>query len=167
MTHSKTEEEIEERVVKMRDGAKEVVRFPCENKTGLVKPMLCFDAQALALSFLPEEDGGRGYTYHHLRRDVYDLAVKTGVEVESRYVVPSAHVTLGRFVDEADFETEGKLDGGKVGCFVEEIERVNEWLKREFWEGRNAMRWVVGDDGPMELRRGTVWYGGGETVSLD
>ncbi len=36
------------------------------------------------------------YTYHHLRRDIFDIAREAGVDVGSRYVVPSAHITLGR-----------------------------------------------------------------------
>jgi len=150
------------------------------NRTRLVKPLLSYDSQALALSFLPAAGEPRThlsslsdpdrklpdsdtYTYHHLRRDLFTQATSAGVKVGSRYVVPSAHLTIARFVREQDFDVEG---------FVKVIEGVNEWLVREFWpkddEGiKEGGEWVVGEEKGLEVRKGTLWYGGGgETVVL-
>jgi hypothetical protein len=59
------------------------------------------------------------------------------------------------------------------------IEGVNEWLVREFWpksvdgddDGDGGIKeggeWVVGEEKGLEVRKGTLWYGGGgETVVL-
>jgi hypothetical protein len=150
------------------------------NRARLVKPLLSYDSQALALSFLPAAGESRTsssslsdldrklpdsdtYTYHHLRRDLFTQATSAGVKVGSRYVVPSAHLTIARFVREQDFDVEG---------FVKVIEGVNEWLVREFWpkddEGiKEGGEWVVGEEKGLEVRKGTLWYGGGgETVVL-
>lgn len=168
------------------------------HRARLVKPLLSYDSQALALSFLPaagepglkgqpssasslssDTDNGEGkdaYTYHHLRRELFAQATGAGVRVGSRYVVPSAHLTIARFiVREPDFDLQR---------FVEVIEGVNQWLVDEYWpksedgDGNAGYagdacgikaggEWVVGEEKGLEVRRGTLWYGsGGETVLL-
>ncbi|KAL1646357.1 hypothetical protein SLS58_003316 [Diplodia intermedia] len=167
------------------------------HRARLVRPLLGYDASAIALSFVPASDGeglvvggeggtrvdsgGRerkaeddGYTYHHLRRDLCEKATQAGVEVGSRYVVPSAHLTVARFIRDGDFWVEGqegKVDGQKVGRLVEKIEEVNEWLRREFWPREDGIKeggeWVVGEGKGLDCRKGALWYGGGgETVML-
>lgn len=95
---------------------------------------------------------------------------ETGVEVDSRYTVPSAHLTLGRFIDKKDFEGEdGKQSMQKL---VQRIEEINEWLKEEYWPKeesgsvKDGGEWIVGDEKGLDFRKGTLWYGGGETVML-
>lgn len=161
----------------------------------LIKPLLGFDASALALSFVPAADGegldGSGrdsggrvrergddaYTYHHLRRDLCEAVGRAGVEVGSRYVVPSAHLTIGRFIREGDFRegAGGGVDGARVRGLVERIEEVNAWLRREYWPRgeaeaggiREGGEWVVGEGKGLDCRKGALWYGsGGETVLL-
>jgi len=114
VTHSRNPDEANELVERMRPGMAAITNYTHNHRARLVKPMLSYDLAAIAVSFLPaageivtspapvapQPDDRRtrddGYTYHHLRRDVFDLAKDTGVEVGSRYVVPSAHITLGR-----------------------------------------------------------------------
>jgi hypothetical protein len=161
------------------------------HRARLVKPLLSYDSQALALSFLPAAGEPRTvsssssssslsdperkvpdsdtYTYHHLRRDLFTQATRAGVKVGSRYVVPSAHLTIARFVREQDFDLE---------AFVKVIEGVNGWLVGEFWpksDGEDGVvggikeggEWVVGEEKGLEVRKGMLWYGsGGETVVL-
>ena len=66
-------------------------------------------------------------------------------------MVPSAHLTVGRFVSEGGFE---------VGELVAAVEEVNGWLEREVW-GAEGGEWVVGEERGLEVRSGTLWYGGG------
>ncbi|KAJ7081883.1 RNA ligase/cyclic nucleotide phosphodiesterase [Mycena belliarum] len=154
IAHSRSVDEIASLVEQLRDAAPSIVNYPRMHRTRLVKPLLCFDTSAFALSFLPVADT---YTYHHFRRDLFDIAHKAGAELQSRYVFPSAHLTVGRFIRPWE---------GSAPALVARIEEINAWLKREFWpEGDRATEWVVGDETGLEWRTGPVWYGsGGETL---
>lgn len=198
ITHSRTPDFVASLVAQLASAAAvaALANHPSSSprhRARLVRPLLGFDASAIALSFVPasggeglvggRDSGGReraagddGYTYHHLRRDLFEKATQAGIEVGSRYVVPSAHLTVARFIRDGDFWAdgeEGKVDGGKVRRLVERIEEVNEWLKREFWpkgegEGiKEGGEWVVGEGKGLDCRKGALWYGsGGETVML-
>ncbi|KAI1638963.1 60S ribosomal protein L44 [Biscogniauxia mediterranea] len=146
------------------------------HRARLVKPMVSYDLSALALSFLPaagedhhhnnhnnhydnnDDDDDDRYTYHHLRRDIWDLTKASGVTVDSRYVVPSAHVTLGRYLGQGEHAT-----ATQRRRWVEAVEEVNAWLEAEVW-GAEAGEWVVGQERGLDVRVGTLWYGGGRTV---
>ncbi|KAH7058795.1 RNA ligase/cyclic nucleotide phosphodiesterase [Macrophomina phaseolina] len=195
ITHSRTPAEIDALVANLAPSIPSIVHHTNSSpshRARVVRPLLGFDASAIALSFVPavsgeglvdgKDLGGRerqagddAYTYHHLRRDLFAKATEAGVKVDSRYVVPSAHLTVARFIREEDFWVEGErgvVDARKVRRLVERIEEVNEWLRREFWpnEGgriKEGGEWVVGEGKGLDFRRGTLWYGsGGETVTL-
>ena len=174
---SLTAPEINALVEKMLPYVPEIADYTFYHQARLVKPMVSYDAQALALSFLPAAgENGRspsedGYTYHHLRRDLFSKAQSTGVKVASRYVIPSAHLTIGRFIKEQDFEAaDGSVDHETVKKLIDAIEEINEWLEREYWpkDGRikDGGEWIVGEEKGLEYRKGALWYGGGETVHL-
>ncbi|TKA73875.1 hypothetical protein B0A55_04480 [Friedmanniomyces simplex] len=181
ITHSLTAPEIDALVAQMLPHVAEITDYTLQHRARLVKPLLSYDAQALALSFVPAagEPSGHGsappkddYSYHHLRRDLHAQASTTGVKVASRYVIPSAHLTIGRFITKRDFETaEGEVDRAKVEQLVETIEGINSWLRAEYWPRENGVgeggEWVVGEEKGLEFRKGALWYGsGGETVRL-
>jgi vesicle-fusing ATPase len=173
MTHSKKAEEIQQLVDQMREKLPSITNYTFDHRARLVKPMIGFDASALALSFVPAAaeslTSGRTladakYTYHHLRRDLYTLCQETGVTVDSRYVVPSAHLTIGRFIESKDFVDEaGKFDPEKMEIFVKKIEEVNAWLQKEYWPEFNGGSipdggdWILGEEKGLDCRMGTVW----------
>ncbi|KAJ7340746.1 RNA ligase/cyclic nucleotide phosphodiesterase [Mycena albidolilacea] len=166
IAHSRTPEEIASLVPQTRGVAPSILNHTCTHRTRLIKPLLCFDASAIALSFLPalaSTPGDEAYTYHHLRRDLFALARGSGTAIESRYAVPSAHMTLGRFICAEDLHT-----GGKARRLVARIDGINAWLEREYWPGGiEAIEWVVGEEMALEWRIGPVWYGsGGETLMV-
>ena len=139
--------------------------YPFSHRTRLVKPALGFDSAAIALTFLPAAgepdspaDHQESYTYHHFRRDLYGMCVQAGVEVESRYVLPSAHLTIARFVNQDLHE------GGRVGEMVKVTEGVNKWLRDATWRSEMAGEWVVGEGKGLVCRAMRVWYGDGESV---
>ncbi|KAK4539673.1 hypothetical protein LTR36_010436 [Oleoguttula mirabilis] len=179
ITHSLTAEEIDALVKIMLPSLPDVTGYTFGHRARLVKPVVSYDAQALALSFLPAagEPGrsanGDTYTYHHLRRDLHSQAQATGVTVASRYVIPSAHLTIARFITKRDFEglDGGKVDHAKMEKLVTTIGEVNQWLEAEYWPSADGIReggeWIVGEDKGLECRKGALWYGsGGETVHL-
>ncbi|RAL11468.1 uncharacterized protein BO97DRAFT_415055 [Aspergillus homomorphus CBS 101889] len=180
ITHSVSAEEIEGLVRLLRGAGggatlAEIRGLAGVKPVGLVRPMVCFDGAGVAVCFLPgitsacrgggqggsaQEDGAH-YSYHHLRRDVFELVRGAGLPVASRYIVPSAHVTIGRFVSDRWFKGEdGGVDRERVAEFVRKVEEVNERL-----EGSEC-EWVVGGEGDpgLVVRRGRLWYGGGEDV---
>ncbi|KAF2421844.1 hypothetical protein EJ08DRAFT_682861 [Tothia fuscella] len=180
ITHSKTEEEIAALVEQIQPRVEQIVNHAyssIEKRARLIKPMIGFDAAALALSFVPAAgealtEGRKAsqdeFTYHHLRRDAFAMCEEAGVKVDSRYIVPSAHLTIGRFVNKLDFETDGNVDQGKVSNLVELIENTNADLHRNFWPKEGKIEaggeWIVGREKGFVLRRDAVWYGGGRSV---
>lgn len=178
VTHSQAEEHIDALVEKLLPAAPAIAEYTFNHRARLVKPMVSYDAQALALSLLPAVgEGSRSseedkYTYHHLRRDLFDKIQAAGVKVASRYVIPSSHLTIARFITKKDFETaEGNVDHAKVEKLIAVIDDVNQWLETEFWPKEDGTikeggEWVVGEEQGLDFHQGRLWYGGGERVYL-
>lgn len=188
VTHSKTSGEIDHIVKTLTPAYELIADYPSKHRARLIKPMISYDSAALALSFVPaagEIPGRRDatedkYTYHHLRRDVYDLITKAGIEVESRYVVPSAHLTIARFNTPNPFgddplDRSAGLHMKKRKHWIHEIELINKWLEAEYWpdpashHGAEILpggEFIVGAEKGLDFRKGTLWYGGGETIYL-
>lgn len=180
VTHSLTAPEINALVQMLRPKVEEITDYPLHHRARLVKPMISYDAAALALSFVPAAGDGLpsyddGYTYHHLRRDLYGLCKEGGVSVDSRYTVPSSHLTIARFITQEGFliEDDGSLatDPSKIEQWINTIETTNRWLEDSYWPklGQAVPKggeWIVGQEQGLDFRQGTLWYGGGETVRL-
>lgn len=181
VTHSRTPEEIKSLVTQIRPSLPSLTNFTFNHRSRLVKPMISYDLAAFAVSFLPasgepvtspppsadvqaRHDENDTYTYHHLRKDVFDLAKTASVEIESRYVVPSAHITLGRYLTQEDHMTAEQREK-----WVKAIDEVNAWLEREVWnrvDGDFVGEWIVGHEKGLDARVGTLWYGGGRTIMM-
>ena len=167
--------------------ANEAVSFP-QSASGPNQPAQFRDEQHKA-NPEPEVKQDDSYTYHHLRRSLYELCVEAGVKVASRYTVPSAHLTIARFITQEDISTPRSNNGKaqsvqsdevvsvateKVQILVDKIEAINAWLQEEYWpkEGRQEAvigyggEWIVGQEKGLDCRKGTLWYGGGETIRL-
>ncbi|KAL8703319.1 MAG: hypothetical protein Q9201_003483 [Fulgogasparrea decipioides] len=183
ITFSLTAPEIDQIVNQMLSRIPEITDYPFSHRARLIKPMLSYDTAAIALSFEPaagesppkdHSPAADAYTYHHLRRDLYNLSRSTGVEVASRYVVPSAHLTIARFVTQSDTskaDDNTTPDSEKVQKLLDHIQTINFDLQKEYWpkEGQDIKaggEWLVGAEKGLDCRKGTLWYGGGETVRL-
>ncbi|KAL2149183.1 hypothetical protein VTH82DRAFT_8531 [Thermothelomyces myriococcoides] len=185
ITHSRTAQEIADLVALMRPVIPALTGLTMQRRSRLVKPMISYDLSAVAVSFLPasgeevvsppsedvaELDGpkdstisGDHYTYHHLRRDAFALASET-VPINSRYVAPSAHITLGRYITQNDHETPEQRER-----WVRTIDDINKWLEKEVWDAKDGEflgEWIVGQERGLEARCGTLWYGGGRTLLM-
>ena len=168
--HSVTAPEISALLETLEPKIEEITNFTYSHRSRLVRPMLSYDASAVALSFVPAAEVGDSYTYHELRRDLYNLCRSTGCEVASRYVVPSAHLTIARFVTQEDFEKHegGKtlLDSTKMKAFVECIEQLNIRLVSTWASDASGTEWIVGQEKGLDCCRGTLWFGDAERVRL-
>ena len=166
--HSKTASQVDEVVSRLRSaGAIRDILTKKHQKTRLIKPLVNYDTAAMALSFVSADNP---YTYHHLRRDVSERVGAAGVDVEARYAVPSAHVTIARFVARDLW-----YGNGNVEEFVHLVDAINRRLQAEFWPNDNddddddkkktsAGEWYIGVEGMLEFVKGTSWYGEGERV---
>ena len=177
--HSTSEPNVQELVDVIRTNVQNIADYTFTHHARLVRPMLGYDDSALALSFVPaagENPSGLSdsYTYHHLRRDLYNLVKETGVTIASRYTVPSSHITVARFVTQDDFVKEDITtslpDPEAMKAWIQTLEDINSWLEEAYWpkEGKSILKggeWVVGQERGMDFRKGACWYGGGETVS--
>jgi hypothetical protein len=182
ITHSLTDPEIHAIISRMGPASiATMTDYTFSHRARLIKPMLSYDGSALALSFLPAAGEGLPlsassssersqeddrFTYHHLRRDLFNIAKATGVNIDSRYVVPSSHITLGRFLTQDDHDSPEKMER-----FIKKIEEINAWLEEEYWpkdggERREDGEWIVGQGKGLDFREGTLWYGGGNTVRI-
>ncbi|KAF2671029.1 hypothetical protein BT63DRAFT_446259 [Microthyrium microscopicum] len=182
VTHSRTREEIEAIVDKFNHAIPDITDYTSNHRSRLTKPLLGFDSQAIALSFLPAAGEGLkdgrtaeddSYSYHHLRRDLFGLCDKAGVDVQSRYVLPTAHLTLGRFINGNDFRDspEGSLNHERVADLVATVESINNWLEAEYWPSddggiKPGGQWIVGEGKGLDCREGQVWYGGGRSIHV-
>lgn len=157
----------------------ELVNYTLTHRARLGRPIVSYDASALALSFLPifentengdgTEDGS--YSYHHLRRDLYDRVTQSGCQIGARYCVPSAHITIARFVIPVGSTHEEELAAleERVIKLVERLEDINEELRSYDWKrfgSPSRGEWNVGQEQGLELNKGVAWYGTGEKVLI-
>ncbi|SLM35251.1 60s ribosomal protein l44 protein [Lasallia pustulata] len=184
ISHSLTQPEIDQLVKTLESKIPTITDFPLDHRARLIKPMLGYDGSAIALGFLPAAGEGfqqdrsikdDEYTYHHLRRDVYQLSSGTGVKIASRYTVPSSHITIGRFVTGKDFCTANGdqvvPNPEKMQGWISTIEEINKWLREKYWPKigdsiAEGGQWIIGQEQGLDCRKGRLWYGGGETVRL-
>nr|GFD57471.1 hypothetical protein [Tanacetum cinerariifolium] len=81
---------------------------------------------------------------------LFDLTQDTGVTVDSRYVVPSSHLTIGRFISTTDLAgDQGAPDPAKMATFIKKIEEINGWLEKEYWPESNDGK--IPDGGEFNL----------------
>jgi len=179
---SKTPEDIAALASTLRPAIPSIANYTHNHRSRLVKPMISYDLSAFAVSFVPAAGEpplspapwapdtakdviqGDEFTYHHVRRDVFDLVQKAGVEVGSRYQVPSAHITLGRYLNQDDHDSPEKRQ-----AWVDAIDEINAWLEKEVWDSSESDwvgEWMVGQEKGIDARVGTLWYGGGRTLML-
>ncbi|TRM60735.1 RNA ligase/cyclic nucleotide phosphodiesterase [Schizophyllum amplum] len=156
LVSGKTEADVDAVIQQLGCVSDALVAYPRAHPARLVRPRLNFDFGGLALSFVPDElqdvregDIASTQTYHHLRRDLYALSLSVGVLPQSRYTLPSAHITIARFISDNDFVRS---------------EHLSRLLRASTasWE-TSSLGWMVGEAG-VELRKGRTWYGGGEAV---
>jgi len=150
-----------------------LANYSIDHRARLVKPIISYDTSAIALSFVPAADEDDRYTYHHLRRDLYDKVTMSGISIAARYTVPSAHITIARFVKPVG-ATESELESPEVieqkaKQLVAKIEDLNCELRSNVWRrlgDPSQGEWIVGHEKGLEFMWGTTWYGKGESIVL-
>ncbi|KAF9886369.1 hypothetical protein FE257_011514 [Aspergillus nanangensis] len=189
VAHSLTEEQIEAMVQTLQSSKEistsQIADYTFTNRTRLLKPMVSFDSAAMALSFVPaageSSDANQSldddrYSYHHLRRDVFEMVRKAGIPVASRYSVPSAHLTIARFITQdgflaGDAASQGQVDRSQVKLLMDKLEEINQKLQSQYWPREDGTipaggEWLVGQEKGLVIQKGRLWYGDGTNVQL-
>ncbi|KAJ5084221.1 Ribosomal protein L44e [Penicillium alfredii] len=133
---ARAEPEIEDIVsfLKQRLSLSELVNYTLAHRARLVKPIVSYDASAIALTFVPAAEENDAYTYHHLRSDLYNTVARTGCPIISRYTVPSAHITIARFVTDPALEAVApNVFRESVSRLLRQIEAINTELISDDW----------------------------------
>ncbi|KAG9236344.1 RNA ligase/cyclic nucleotide phosphodiesterase [Amylocarpus encephaloides] len=172
IVHTLTPEEVAACVATLRPCLKEMADWPLKHRTRLIKPMLNIDDGAVALSFVPAAGECRDsvsddqYTYLHLRNDLSRMSCENGVEVVARYATTSSHMTVARFVSNKDHGDKRAMES-----WIKTLEALNIWLKDNYHPKIGQpnkvdvdCEWYIGAERPLEIRQGSLWYGGGETI---
>ncbi|OQE41870.1 hypothetical protein PENCOP_c004G07558 [Penicillium coprophilum] len=153
----------------------ELANYTLTHRARLVKPVISYDTSAIALSFVPaagEEDhyeySGKDdkFTYHHLRNDLHNIITQSGCPIAARYTVPSAHITIGRFItpsgpQERELYSLEEFEK-KASQLVYQIEDLNHELRSNVWRrlgDPSEGQWVIGHEKGLELMKGQTWYG--------
>lgn len=111
------------------------IRSLAANGPKLENPLICFDANAIALSFTSTNP-----SHLDLRESLYSFASHQNIAVLSRYQSPSAHVTVARFKQ--------PLTETEVKSLVHGIKQMNLSIPHHSWTISKA-----------ELASGAIWYG--------
>ncbi|KAL1859382.1 hypothetical protein Plec18170_002498 [Paecilomyces lecythidis] len=166
----------------------------------LIKPQLMMDRAGVAVTFVPDDsqakstdNDGNGitgddpFTYHHLRASLQDLALSSGVEIDTCYTTPSAHITIARFVSSHFFDGGGMHASSPPGPisppteqfplspsgdqnqqrvrkaeqWVELIHGINDELEKQSEDPilKDQLGWVVGQENGLEVQLGYVKFG--------
>lgn len=176
-----TAPEVEEAVSFLEEklSLPDLVNYTLTHRARLIRPVISYDATALALSFLPaagersedQDSTDDSYSYHHLRRDLCDVTSQSGRQFGSRYTVPSAHVTIARFAMPPGLDREVEVNGlcERASRIIAQIEGINQELQSDDWprfgnpvEGE----WRVGQGSGLHLSKGRTWYGQGINVHV-
>ncbi|KAJ5791315.1 Ribosomal protein L44e [Penicillium psychrosexuale] len=156
--------------LKMSGVVAELANYTLTHRARLVKPVISYDTSAIALSFVPaagEEDtsdyNGKHdqFTYHHLRSDLYNIVTESGCPIAARYTVPSAHITIARFIapggpKEIKPDSPEEFEKKKFQL-IDRIEDLNHELRSNMWRrlGDPSQRqWVIGHEKGLELIKG-------------
>lgn len=168
--------------LEMTGSVAELANYTLTHRARLVKPVISYDTSAIALSFVPaagEEDNsvysGKDdqFTYHHLRSDLYNIVTQSGCPIAARYTVPSAHITIARFIAPSGAK-KGEPDPPKefekkASNLIAKIEDLNHELRSNVWwrlGDPSQGEWVIGHEKGLELMKGRTWYGVGDSIVL-
>ena len=97
VTHSRTSRQLQPLVATVRGHRSELCCQLPIDRVKLDSPLLNYDTSAVAITFLPIDVDG--YDIARLRAEVGGRLAGMGIEWDGRYVAPTAHITIGRFVE--------------------------------------------------------------------
>ncbi|QVM10260.1 hypothetical protein D8B26_004920 [Coccidioides posadasii str. Silveira] len=151
------------------DLLREMLNYPAVLATGsgqkrarLGKPMLVFDKVGVAIGFVPT--GEDQYTYHHLRTDLYGMALRSGVKMDTCYTACTAHITLDRFVSTTTFDSDSDEGTQKhIENWIRTIQCINQEVKDQCWT--DEWDWVVDEERGLEIQMGMLKFGRGTNAA--
>lgn len=174
-----TPKELVDKTIKFKPCLKKLASIFHGQQIRLVKPKLSFNEGGVALSFVPAADEETqdsrtkttDYTYLHLRRDIFALCSEKGVDAETQKGATACHITLARFITQEDHNRNGNPSQEAMASWVTGIEEINEMLAQKYWPHEGSVppesgSWVIDGRRSLDIRAGTIWYGGGQSLDL-
>ncbi|CCT72946.1 uncharacterized protein FFUJ_12844 [Fusarium fujikuroi IMI 58289] len=175
-----TPKELVDKTIKFKPCLKKLASIFHGQQIRLVKPKLSFNEGGVALSFVPAADEETqdsrtkttDYTYLHLRRDIFALCSEKGVDAETQKGATACHITLARFITQEDHSRNGNPSQEAMAFWVTGIEEINEMLAQKYWPHEGSVppdsgSWVIDGRRSLDIRAGTIWYGGGQSLDLE
>lgn len=149
ITHSKTPQQLQPLVSAIRShGLRLFEALPVE-RVKFDAPLVNFDTAAVAVTFLPVNVDG--YSIAAFRSELAGRLSELGVEWDGRYVAPTAHVTIARFV-------KPELQNATMEQWLLKLDELREQCQQ--WEGG----WCLAD-ARLQVMTDKSWYGGGTVVT--
>ncbi|QGI68563.1 hypothetical protein CEK27_012534 [Fusarium fujikuroi] len=175
-----TPKELVDKTIKFKPCLKKLASIFHGQQIRLVKPKLSFNEGGVALSFVPAADEETqdsrtkttDYTYLHLRRDIFALCSEKGVDAETQKGATACHITLARFITQEDHNRNGNPSQEAMASWVTRIEEINEMLAQKYWPHEGSVppesgSWVIDGRRSLDIRAGTIWYGGGQSLDFE
>ncbi|SCV39897.1 uncharacterized protein FFB14_07333 [Fusarium fujikuroi] len=175
-----TPKELVDKTIKFKPCLKKLASIFHGQQIRLVKPKLSFNEGGVALSFVPAADEETqdirtkttDYTYLHLRRDIFALCSEKGVDAETQKGATACHITLARFITQEDHNRNGNPSQEAMASWVTGIEEINEMLAQKYWPHEGSVppesgSWVIDGRRSLDIRAGTIWYGGGQSLDFE
>ncbi|KAJ5707311.1 hypothetical protein N7488_007112 [Penicillium malachiteum] len=157
------QEQLHMTTCEMKLPLQQISNYTIDRNPRLVRPIVSYDDTAFALSFIPAAENDKdAFTYHHLREDLWRAAGHSGYKMESRYNVPSAHLTIARFAVPPGADKSEKLDDlcTRTAGIVEKIEDINQELTSSDWRrfgSSSRGEWILGYERGLEVNKGSSW----------
>ncbi|CUM65865.1 uncharacterized protein PRCAT00003515001 [Priceomyces carsonii] len=101
----------------------------------LNEPLICFDSNAIAVSFTSV-----GKCSSRYRQDVFESVSLYDIKAQPRYLSPTMHITIVRFVKELDEED--------IKSLLQKVDELNSSIQNFEWKVSKC-----------ELNYGLGWYG--------
>ena len=148
VTHSRTAEQLQPLLAAVRSHESQLFSALPVDRVRFDSPLLNYETSTVALTLLPVDVGD--YDITTLRAEVGERLSAVGVQWEGRYVAPTAHITIGRFI-------RSQLQRATMEQWLAKLDELRDECRQ--WQGE----WCLAH-GSLQVMTAASWYGHGTVV---